>query len=679
MKTTTNKKHLSSIANHVLGKCAETLDTAVDNLIEEFESGWKPAETTPTKPANSYARKLVEFCSSRALTNICENIVETIEDGTFSRFTFDMMLAWEQPSSSDEMAHSETMGKEKEDRKIPVREMEEQDDIPLFYSDIMPLLVDNEPSIGEDSFVWLASLVPLLGDIVNGRFTYETLTAPTANRIHFPAYDKYLKEVDKCIKYLLKQPTPTGVELASGEFILHMEGTARTQRVVRHIGGSSWPGRLVLTNYALYFEASGVVSYEDAVKVDLSKNVDHNVKRASTGPWGAPLFDKAIAYESPELSESLVLEFPEMTSSTRRDHWLALIKEIILLHQFLFKFNIDSPQQAWEMHARTVLGIVRLHAAREMLRISPPAPTNFLIFSLFDELPKGDYVVEELANNLKLVNTIQPCSASSILKSLKLSNPGISDTEVKEEIAEEILSTNQTESISSLETTITQVREEAKEMGIAQATVEGLKEEGIGDSFMVLVELLGPLKSVVPWFEEVLRWERPPTTVLVLATSLFIAYREWIGKALAACLLWGVGKMLSARHEKRREREKNEKIVVCTASDQTAVESIVSAQHGLKTVQAMVQTANISLLRIQSILMSRAEKHADQVMMIMVGLAVMLAVIPFKFIIMGSTVYVFMMNSRLGNYMKNDRGNRRLKEWWDSIPVIPVRTVDKTL
>lgn len=72
-------------------------------------------------------------------------------------------------------------------------------------------------------------------------------------------------------------------------------------------------------------------------------------------------------------------------------------------------------------------------------------------------------------------------------------------------------------------------------------------------------------------------------------------------------------------------------------------------------------------------------QHADQVIMIMVGLAIMLAVIPFKFIIMGSTVYVFMMNSRLGNYMKNDRGNRRLKEWWDSIPVIPVRTVDKTL
>lgn len=60
-------------------------------------------------------------------------------------------------------------------------------------------------------------------------------------------------------------------------------------------------GRLTLTNYALYFEASGVVTYEDALKIDLSRDIDHGVKPAATGPWGAPLFDKAIIYESPEL------------------------------------------------------------------------------------------------------------------------------------------------------------------------------------------------------------------------------------------------------------------------------------------------------------------------------------------------------------------------------------------
>lgn len=60
-------------------------------------------------------------------------------------------------------------------------------------------------------------------------------------------------------------------------------------------------GRLTITNYALYFEASGVISYEDAIKIDLSKGAVQSVKPAATGPWGAPLFDKAIIYESSEL------------------------------------------------------------------------------------------------------------------------------------------------------------------------------------------------------------------------------------------------------------------------------------------------------------------------------------------------------------------------------------------
>lgn len=44
------------------------------------------------------------------------------------------------------------------------------------------------------------------------------------------------------MKNLQNQAKPKGVELADDEFILHVEGTASTQRVVRHIGGTSWPG-----------------------------------------------------------------------------------------------------------------------------------------------------------------------------------------------------------------------------------------------------------------------------------------------------------------------------------------------------------------------------------------------------------------------------------------------------
>ena len=57
--------------------------------------------------------------------------------------------------------------------------------------------VSDEPSVGEDAFVWLGSLVPLVADVANGRFTFETLTAPTGYQLHFPAYDLLLKEIDK--------------------------------------------------------------------------------------------------------------------------------------------------------------------------------------------------------------------------------------------------------------------------------------------------------------------------------------------------------------------------------------------------------------------------------------------------------------------------------------------------
>lgn len=57
--------------------------------------------------------------------------------------------------------------------------------------------VNNDPNVGEDTFEWLGSLVPLVADVANGRFTFENLTAATGHRLHFPAYDMFLKEMVK--------------------------------------------------------------------------------------------------------------------------------------------------------------------------------------------------------------------------------------------------------------------------------------------------------------------------------------------------------------------------------------------------------------------------------------------------------------------------------------------------
>lgn len=62
-----------------------------------------------------------------------------------------------------------------------------------------------------------------------------------------------------------------------------------------------WSGRLTLTNYALYFETSGAITYDKPIKFDLSADSKKQVKSSSTGPWGTLLFDKAVIYESSDM------------------------------------------------------------------------------------------------------------------------------------------------------------------------------------------------------------------------------------------------------------------------------------------------------------------------------------------------------------------------------------------
>lgn len=67
------------------------LNTKPESLVKEFESGLKPG-------VDDYSRRLVEFCSLKALEPLSCNLSEKINNGEFSRFTYDMMLAWEKPT-----------------------------------------------------------------------------------------------------------------------------------------------------------------------------------------------------------------------------------------------------------------------------------------------------------------------------------------------------------------------------------------------------------------------------------------------------------------------------------------------------------------------------------------------------------------------------------------------------
>lgn len=76
--------------------------------------------------------------------------------------------------------------------------------------------------------------------------------------------------------------------------------------------------------------------------------------------------------------------------------------------------------------------------------------------------------------------------------------------------------------------------------------------------------------------------------------------------------------MIRARQGRLKDKQKE--IVVCTASDQpvTTRENIVSAQYGFMTIREIIQEANVAILKLHSILVSRAPKVFTQLHMLLV-------------------------------------------------------------
>ncbi|GJN09037.1 hypothetical protein PR202_ga27004 [Eleusine coracana subsp. coracana] len=230
--------------------------------------------------------------------------------------------------------------------------------------------------------------------------------------------------------------------------------------------------------------------------------------------------------------------------------------------------------------------------------------------------------------------------------------------------------------LASLENTIDQVKDEAKEVTAANVTVDGMKDEGITDSLLVLVGLVSPLGKLRPVIHQITSWERPLVTGGVLAVILLTIYMEWIGYVLAASLIMVVGVMVWARQRKIDKIQSE--VIIDTSSDKSTMKSIVEAQQSLMKAHEYIKIANVVILRMWSIVLAKSPKHTETMIWMLTGCAVALAMVPFKFILIVLTAGGFMANTRIARASSNPHGNRRWREWWESIPAIPVRTVDKS-
>ncbi|TXG57438.1 hypothetical protein EZV62_018751 [Acer yangbiense] len=112
----------------------------------------------------------------------------------------------------------------------------------------------------------------------------------------------------------------SNLHLDEGEITVAVDGAVPTQPVLQHIGMSAWPGRLSLTNIALYFEPLGVGVYEKAVRYDLATDMKQLIP------------------------EPVYFEFPEFKGNSRRDYWLDICLEILRAHSRLALLNVGGAQ-----------------------------------------------------------------------------------------------------------------------------------------------------------------------------------------------------------------------------------------------------------------------------------------------------------------------------------------------
>ncbi|XP_052179792.1 uncharacterized protein LOC127793067 [Diospyros lotus] len=629
---------LSPVANLVVRRCSKILGISTNELRENFDL----EASDSLKHPSQYARNMLEYCSFRALA-LSTQVVGYLEDRSFRRLTFDMMLAWEFPAASSQPFVN--MG----------------DDV----------------TVGMEAFARIAPAVPVIANVIISDNLFEVLTASSGGRLQFSAYDKYLSGLERAIRKLRTQSESSllsKLRLEQGEKILEVDGTVTTQPVLQHVGISTWPGRLILTDYALYFEALRVVSFDKPKRYDLSEDLKQVVKPELTGPWGTRLFDKAVFYKSVSLSEPVVMEFPELKGHTRRDYWLAIIREILYVHRFIHKYRITGVERD-EAILKATLGIVRVQALKEISSASSPCYESLLMFNLCDQLPGGDLILEALANmsssrELDRTNHSKTGSRMYSMSTLAMASSlgFVFGTSSNDNEAGLCVGEVTVGDMTPLERALKESRSNYKKVVVAQATVDGVKVDGIDTNVAVMQELLFPVRAVGKWLLSLAYWEDSLKSSVFCLFFSYIIFRGWLGYAAALLLVFmAIFMVLSRLCSQGSVYE----LKVIAPPAMNAMEQLLAVQNAISQAEELIQDGNIVLLKLRALLLSIFPQASERLVVAFVCMALILAFLPSKYVILLVFLETFTMYSPLRK-ASTERWTRRMREWWFSIPAAPV-------
>ncbi|XP_034903003.1 uncharacterized protein [Populus alba] len=628
---------------------------------------------------NNDARNLVEYCCFRFLSRDNSAIHPCLKEPAFQRLIFITMHAWENPYR-----------KENDSEKASFQGM----------------------LVGEEAFARIAPAISGIAD----RSTVHNLFRALAGDQQGISLGTWVTYVDELLKvhgarksYETREST-----WISDERILCI-GSSKKRPVVKWENNMAWPGKVTLTDKALYFEAFDLRGKKDSTRLDLTTN-KMQVEKTKVGPFGVVLFDSAVSISSGPKSETWVLEFVDLGGELRRDVWHAFISEVISLHKFICEFGPEEGDQSINQvygaqkgkeRATTsaINSIARLQALQFTKKLLDD-PIKLVQFSYLQNVPYGDIVYQTLAVNywggalvkkytdtdyrpsqvagpseevLEISNHVYDIDGSVYLQKWKRSPSWESSASInfwKNSSINQgmVLSKNLVVAdVTLIERAAMTCKEKCQLVEITQATIDAATLEGIPSNIDLFKELMLPLTVIAKNFERLRRWEEPHLTISSLAFSYLVIFRNLLPYIFPMMLMVLAAAMLTLKGLKDQGRLGRlfGKVTIRDQPPSNTIQKIIAVRDALQDVENYLQNMNVTLLKIRTIVLAGYPQITTEVALVLFSSAAILLFVPFKYV---AACLIFDLFTRELEFRREmaKKFVTFLKERWDTVPAAPV-------
>ncbi|XP_021286870.1 uncharacterized protein LOC110418460 isoform X1 [Herrania umbratica] len=631
------------------------------------------------------ACNLVEYCCFRFLSRDASDLHPCLKEPAFQKLIFITMLAWENPycNEDDFNAHAsrkaffqgKLVGEEAFSRIAPA--ISGVADRPTVHN-LFKALASNEQGISLG--VWLTYIDELL-KVHEGRRSYQVRECPQLS-----------EERILCI------------------------GSSRKRPVLKWENNMAWPGKLTLTDKALYFEAVQFQGQKDAVRLALTGH-GLEVKKVKVGPFKSGLFDSGVAVSSGPGSQTWVLEFVDLGGELRRDVWHAFISEIITLHKFLSEYGPDDDDQSLfqvfgshKGREKAIMGacngIARLQALQFMRKLLDD-PIKLVQFSYLQNAPYGDVVFQALALNYwggplvaKFTDAgYQRAQAVSPSEEVYEVNDHVFDIDGSVYLRKWMRSPSWSSSASIAfwkhspirqavvlnknlvvadETLVERAAAICKQKYQAvektQATIDAATLQGIPSNIDLFKELVLPLTITARNFERLRRWEEPHLTLSFLGFAYTIIFRNLLSYMFPMVLLVLATSMLTLKGLKEQGRLGRSfgKVTIRDQPPSNTIQKIIAVKDAMRDVENYLQNLNVTLLKLRTILLAgQPQQITTEVALVLLSSATILLIVPFKYVLAFLLCDLFTRELEFRREMVR-RFISFLKERWDTVPAAPV-------